>query len=841
MKMAFLIKTGYSLCLQTVNQIFKEDGMRDRCILILLLSLLFVGQAFATDASEMQFRSSKPGAIVTVEQEIDDGKALLSVSDAANNPMLGLTISDFVVTLGGRTAKITSVHPISESLEVPRNIVLVLDNSYSMRERFAVDPLVAGVDEMLKIIRPIDQVQIVVFSEKETINLGGRNLHVRIFKSNQPIELKNFVVNVYRDGITSTTVLYEGMLAGLDLIRTMPENEPRFMVVLSDGEDLNSAASTVDVFKATEGLSRFNAYAIDYMPVETTDKFLTTFAEQNHGQIWKATSEANLVPIFQSVASKMQYYYVVSYLFQTTGSLAVAPDTLNIDDIESFDALSQLERTTGTVPARGASVVSKIDNSELKLRPVVDTVYDIVHWKVILANSDGTLTEQAGVGAPAAEIVVPLKTDNLSRLAAGGDIKVIMEIQDRKEQKVVLTAPPVKVNYFKTAGSLEVAPSSLTIEEIKTIDASPMLGHLYLPKNSSELPAQYVRLGGPETATFDEHRFRDTLEKYYQVLNIVGKRMIDNPEATITLTGCNDNIGAEKGNLKLSTVRAEAVRDYLRLGWGIAPERIRIEARNLPKMPSTSRLEEGKADNRRVEITSDNPAILDLIRSTYLTTRIDTATLTMHPVITAAHGVARWTVAVANSRQKLDEITGEGDPPAEIKVPLNTSNLNELASGGDVMVGMAVYDRKGQELTMTSSPVKVNFLQKSQRLAQKQDFRVHEKYALILFDFDSDTIDARNQEIVNAIVTRIKALPQATVDIVGHTDNIGTEDYNIKLSERRALAVYKLLMAAYGEDPGERVRHRGVGPSNPLYDNTTSEARAFNRTVTITLEYMTAD
>ena len=544
------------------------------------------------------------------------------------------------------------------------------------------------------------------------------------------------------------------------------------------------------------------------------------------------------MPIFQSVASKMQYYYVVSYLFPTTGSLAVVPDTLNIDDIKVFDASSQLERPPGTAPARGAPVVSRIDTSELTLRPVVDTAYGIVHWKVTLANSSGTLAEQAGVGAPAAEIVIPLKTDDLGGLAAGGDIKVTMEVQDSKGQNVVLNAPPLKVNHFMTTGSLAVAPVSLTIEEIKTIDASPMLGQIYFLKNSSDLPERYIRLGGPETAAFDEHRFRDTLEKYYQVLNIIGKRLIDHPEATVTLTGCNDNIGVEKRNLKLSTARAEAVRDYLRLGWGIAPERLHIEARNLPKMPSTSRLEEGQADNRRVEISSDDPAILDLIRSTYLTTRIDTATLTLHPVITAAHGVARWTVAVANGRQKLDEMTGEGEPPAEIKVPLSTSNLNELAAGGDIMIGMAVHDRKGQELTMTASPVKVNFLQTSQLLAQKKDFRVQEKYALILFDFDSDTIDARNQEIINTIVTRIKALPQATVDIVGHTDSIGKEDYNIKLSERRALAVYKLLTAAYGEDPGERIRHRGVGPSNPLYDNATPEARAFNRTVTITLEYM---
>jgi len=804
----------------------------------LLLSLLSLGRTFADVGSELQVSASKPGAIVTVERVIDDGKVLLSVSDAANNPMLGLTTSDFIVTEGGRTAKITSVQPIEKSLEVPRNIVMVLDNSYSMRERDAIKPLLAGVDELLKIVRLIDQVQIVVFSEDEIMNMGGRNLHVRIFKSNQPIELKNFVVNVYRDGITPTTVLYEAMLAGLDLIRTMPENEPRFMVVFSDGEDINSAYKQDEVLKAMEGLTRFNAYAIDYMPVKTTDKFLTTFAERNHGQIWKAASETNLVPIFQSVASKMQYYYVLGYLFPTTGSLAVAPSSLAIDEIEAFDASMQSEQPTGTASGKSASAVSKIDTSELTLRPVVDTAYGIVHWKVTLTNSSGTLAEQAGVGAPAAEIVVPLKTDDLGRLAAGGDIKVVMEVQDNKGQNIVLNAPPVKVNHFMTTGSLTVDPGSLTIEEIKTIDSSPMLGHIYFPKGASELPAQYVRLGGPETAAFDEHRFRDTLEKYYQVLNIIGKRLIDHPEATITLTGCNSNVGVEKRNLKLSTARAEAVRDYLQLGWGIAPERLQIEVRNLPKMPSTSRLEEGQADNRRVEINSDDPAILDLIRSTYLTTRIDTAALTLHPVITAAHGVVRWTAAASNGRQKLGELAGEGEPPAEIKVALRTGNLNEMAAGGDITVGMKAEDSKGQELQMTASPLKVKFLQTSRLSAQKQDFRVQEKYALILFDFDSDTIDARNQEIVNAIVTRIKALPQATVDIVGHSDNIGKEDYNIKLSERRALAVYKLLTAAYGEDPGERVRHRGVGPSNPLYDNTTPEARAFNRTVNIVLEYM---
>jgi outer membrane protein OmpA-like peptidoglycan-associated protein len=84
-------------------------------------------------------------------------------------------------------------------------------------------------------------------------------------------------------------------------------------------------------------------------------------------------------------------------------------------------------------------------------------------------------------------------------------------------------------------------------------------------------------------------------------------------------------------------------------------------------------------------------------------------------------------------------------------------------------------------------------------------------------------------------------LPNATAEITGHTDNIGKDAYNIKLSERRALAVYKQLAAACGKEASKRIHHAGAGSKNPPYDNTTPEARGFNRTVTITLEYMGAE
>jgi hypothetical protein len=67
-------------------------------IFVLLIGLLVVGQTSVSESAELQVNASKPGAKVTVEREIDDGKVLVSVSDAARNPLFGLTASDFVIT-----------------------------------------------------------------------------------------------------------------------------------------------------------------------------------------------------------------------------------------------------------------------------------------------------------------------------------------------------------------------------------------------------------------------------------------------------------------------------------------------------------------------------------------------------------------------------------------------------------------------------------------------------------------------------------------------------------------------------------------------------------------------
>ena len=284
---------------------------------ILLVAVAASGTAFAGEPPPgLKIQTTRPGANVTFERSLADGKALVSVVDARQEPVLGLTDKDFTVARPDAAAKVVSVEPISKSVEVPRHVVLVLDNSYSMEQRKAVAQLLGGVGAVLKHIRPIDDVRVVVFRDHETVKMGGHDLHVEVFQSSKPSELEAFVASAYKKGkSTDNTFLYEAMLAGLEIIRGMPADDPRFLVVFSDGEDINSAFKGDVVSQAAKGIQNIRVAVIDYMPGPKIDDFLASFASQNGGHARKAGTGADLLALFQQFASRMDDLYIVSYAF----------------------------------------------------------------------------------------------------------------------------------------------------------------------------------------------------------------------------------------------------------------------------------------------------------------------------------------------------------------------------------------------------------------------------------------------------------------------------------------------------------------------------------------------
>ena len=96
-----------------------------------------------------------------------------------------------------------------------------------------------------------------------------------------------------------------------------------------------------------------------------------------------------------------------------------------------------------------------------------------------------------------------------------------------------------------------------------------------------------------------------------------------------------------------------------------------------------------------------------------------------------------------------------------------------------------------------------------------------------LFEFNSDKVSQDSYAGLDFVASFLKENPNVTVKVEGHTDNVGRQLYNQKLSERRAKSVADYIISK-GVD-SERVSTQGFGFSRPIASNDTSEGRAKNR------------
>ena len=103
--------------------------------------------------------------------------------------------------------------------------------------------------------------------------------------------------------------------------------------------------------------------------------------------------------------------------------------------------------------------------------------------------------------------------------------------------------------------------------------------------------------------------------------------------------------------------------------------------------------------------------------------------------------------------------------------------------------------------------------------------------ALINFDFDSFTINQGSFPLLDEFGKALKnGLPDSIMMILGHTDNKGPEEYNQKLSEKRAQSVAGYLISVHGINPN-RLIINGFGEKRPIVENDSEENRFKNRRV----------
>ena len=106
--------------------------------------------------------------------------------------------------------------------------------------------------------------------------------------------------------------------------------------------------------------------------------------------------------------------------------------------------------------------------------------------------------------------------------------------------------------------------------------------------------------------------------------------------------------------------------------------------------------------------------------------------------------------------------------------------------------------------------------------------------APVHFTLDSSTLTPESQEALTRLAEALRQRPRATVQVSGHTCELGTTEYNLALGRRRA-AVVESYLVRLGVEP-QRISTLSYGEERPLDDRETEDARARNRRAEFTFQ-----
>jgi outer membrane protein OmpA-like peptidoglycan-associated protein len=385
------------------------------------------------------------------------------------------------------------------------------------------------------------------------------------------------------------------------------------------------------------------------------------------------------------------------------------------------------------------------------------------------------------------------------------------------------------------------SPKNLPVER-KTREIFPLRNYVFFDLGSTEVPSRYVLLKKDQVKDFEEDQLETVTPKelsgrsqrqmivYYNVLNIIGDRMQKNPTTTITLVG-----SSEKGP-KDGQVMAASIKIYFVNVFGIEASRIKIEGRNKPKIPSeqpggTRELVLLREGDRRVSIESSSPTILMEFQSGPDAPPVEIVAVQEAPLdsyITfnvegADKAFSSWSVEITDESGKAQNFgpyTAEKmSIPGKAILGDRPEGNYKVAMIGQTKSGKVVKKETSAHMVLWTPPTTEELMRFS-----------------ILYEFNkSKAIAIYQKYLVDVVVPRIPK--GGTIIIHGHTDIIGGETNNKKLSLDRANDVRTIIENSLSKAGRTDVKFEvaGFGEDQRMaqFDNKFPEERFYNRTVII--------
>jgi outer membrane protein OmpA-like peptidoglycan-associated protein len=424
-----------------------------------------------------------------------------------------------------------------------------------------------------------------------------------------------------------------------------------------------------------------------------------------------------------------------------------------------------------------------------------------------------------------------IETWNITTIRAGISLKFGNGKQITPIAAPVVLPPPPSINF--TVDSPINTPVAISF-----VETFPLRNYVFFDKESTTIPARYTKLNKEQAANFTEDqlgRFNQVsvtgrsarqMTVYYNILNILGDRMVKNPSTSITLVG-SSNTGVQNAKDK-----AEAVKTYLVSIFGINPSRITTLGQNKPTLASiktggTRELELLRQEDNRVTIESSSLALLREYQTAppLSATVAQEAPLDSYVTFNVPGGstMKSWKLEVRDENDRLQTF----GPYYTERTSLSGKSILGDRERGTYKITMIGEANNG---SIVRKETRADIVQWVTPVVEQGN-----RYSVI-FEFDQSTVSAAYEKYLVDVVTP-KITPGATVRIQGFSDTIGAPEYNLSLSEARAASVRTIIQSALTRlgrtDVTFDVKGHGEIISQSQFRNTLPEERFYNRTVVV--------
>jgi len=323
--------------------------------------------------------------------------------------------------------------------------------------------------------------------------------------------------------------------------------------------------------------------------------------------------------------------------------------------------------------------------------------------------------------------------------------------------------------------SVKINAPVIILEGQFITQAFPLIPVVFFTKNSADLSEYYIVHANTDSFSIEKIKI-DPLEYQRHLLNIIGKRMTENPDAKIFITGYCDSL-SEGVNYELAAKRAKSLVNFFNKKWQIPVSRLIFKPGTQCNPPNATETQNdsGYADNRRAELYSDSPQLLAPIKhKRFIEPRVvNPNVLLIDPSGSTSKDIARWSLVLKKGDSILSNRSGNGFPGI-LKESLKLKDFNLLFNNEPLKVEFSMVDYEGQ-IGQTVKEIQVQ--------ADTSEYEL-QRLSLILFDVGNDKLSEEAKTEIREFMKGIT--PNSIVRVNGFTDPLGSSVLNIALSRKRA-------------------------------------------------------